>query len=637
MNRSEVSQESSRSSDPPEPDAATPPPAPAPPAHSSAERPAFFTFLGAEAVALVFYMSISRPMWFYLDEWDFLANRTGGNLDDLFRAHNEHWVTLPVLVYRAMWSIFGINTYRPYQLLIVLMHLGAALLVRTVMRRVGVRPWTATVVAGAFVFFGSGYQNIVLPFQITLVGSLVFGLVHLLLATHDGPLDRRDWFGLAAGLAGLMCSGVGVSMVVAVGFAVLLARGWRLALLHTVPLAAVYLLWYRWIGHVGYNGYRARPGQVVSFVRSLVAASFRAMGHGGVARTRARRVARGRPARRVEAAAVRDVPPAGRDAARPARRRASRCSRITGLGRAGIHSFQEKSRYLHLVAAMTFPAARRRRRRDHAAMAVAVAHRRGARGVRRVDPRQPQHDRRLHAPADRQGPGAVQADDAVDPARAHREGGAALGQARPVPRALRDRRLAPRRRCVGQDPATPPAHAGRRVDEPVAALVPADLRTAEAAHDVRRDQPHRSAFDLQPGQRIVVLAPSGSLRITPTDVPLLGTYPFPLITTVGNNLTTVRPVNFRIMNKSAPYGRDLRADPHHPRARRPRARRDPTLRRATRRAAPSRRAGRRAAPGASGAPSASRRGPSRTVWCAPARTSRRGGAVRRSSRSRTVK
>ena len=52
-------------------------------------------------------------------------------------------------------------------------------------------------------------------------------------------------------------------------------------------------------------------------------------------------------------------------------------------------------------------------------------------------------------------------------------------------------------------------------------------------------------FNLAAGQRIVVLAPSGSLRITPTDVPVLGTYPFPIITTVGNNLIAVRPVTFR--------------------------------------------------------------------------------------------
>ena len=57
------------------------------------------------------------------------------------------------------------------------------------------RPWLATVAAVVFVFFGAGAENILVAFQITFVGSLVFGLTQLLLADHDGPLDRRDWLG----------------------------------------------------------------------------------------------------------------------------------------------------------------------------------------------------------------------------------------------------------------------------------------------------------------------------------------------------------------------------------------------------------------------------------------------------------
>jgi hypothetical protein len=312
-------------------------------------------FFLAEFVAFVFYLAISGKMWFYLDEWDFLSSRTVFNVGDLFRAHNEHWVTIPILVYRGMWWVVGLRSYRPYQLIIVLMHLGAAYLVRVIMRRVGVRPWTATIVACMLVFFGAGYQNIILPFQMTLVGSLIFGFVHLLLATHDGPLDRRDVWGLAAGLCGLMCSGIGVSMVIAVGAAVLLARGWRLALLHTVPLAAAYVVWYASIGHVGYNGYRAGPGQILGFLRTFIAAGFSAMGHnrglgfvlgllliGGL-------LVAWRPLDRAEFR---------RRAAMPLGLLVGAVALlgITGLGRAGTSSFLEKSRYLHLFIAMTLPA-----------------------------------------------------------------------------------------------------------------------------------------------------------------------------------------------------------------------------------------------------------------------------------------
>ena len=40
-----------------------------------------------------------------------------------------------------------------------------------------------------FALFGAGWENILLPFQITFMGSFAFGLVYLLLlADHDGPV-----------------------------------------------------------------------------------------------------------------------------------------------------------------------------------------------------------------------------------------------------------------------------------------------------------------------------------------------------------------------------------------------------------------------------------------------------------------
>ena len=318
---------------------------------------ALLFFVLGEVGALVFYMYVSRPMWFFLDEWDFLANRTAFNLHDLFLPHNEHLVALPVLVYRGLWWLFGLRTYRPYQLVIVLLHLALCLLVRTVMRRVGVRPWTATLVASILVFFGSGYQNIVLPFQITLVGSVVFGLVHLLLAGHEGPWDRRDSLGLAAGLGALLCSGVGVSMVIAVGVAVLISRGWRPALLHTLPLAAIYGVWFVAIGHEGYTRATKHggPADIARFVRVTVADTFDAIGHfRGVGVVLGALIVVGlvlawRP---LPAAELRSR------AAAPFGLLIGAFSLlcITGFGRAGQSSITENSRYLHLVAAMLLPA-----------------------------------------------------------------------------------------------------------------------------------------------------------------------------------------------------------------------------------------------------------------------------------------
>ena len=326
---------------------------------------AFSVFLFGEIIALVFYMYISRPMWFFLDEWDFLANRTAFNVHDLFAPHNEHWVTLPVIVYRALWFVFGLNTYRPYQFLIILLHLTLALLLRTIMRRCRVRPWTATLVAGVLVFFGSGYQDIILPFQITLVGSVLFGLVDLMLVARGRGWGRRDYLGLAAGLAALMCSGVGVAMVIAVGVAVLICRGWRAALLHTVPLGAIYMVWFATIGHRGYTGDHGGPGDVARFVRMIVTSTFGALGRYGVLgwligivlvvglvfwwRDLAGNASTGNAstgnARRTQSAV-----PIGLLVG------AFSLLCITGYGRAGLATFTEKSRYLYLLVALALPA-----------------------------------------------------------------------------------------------------------------------------------------------------------------------------------------------------------------------------------------------------------------------------------------
>jgi hypothetical protein len=210
---------------------------------ATSARLAFVAFVAAIGVALPLWLVLGRDQWFTFDEWDFLAGRSATELGDLLRPHGGHWSTLPILVYRALWARVGLRAYWPYQLVVVLMHLTVAVLLRVIMRRGGVSPWIATIAAALFAFFGAGYTNIIDGFQIGLVGSLVFGLTHLLLADHDGPLDRRDAMGLGAGFAGLLCSGVAVPMTIVVGITMLLRRGWRIALLHTAPLGVVYSLW----------------------------------------------------------------------------------------------------------------------------------------------------------------------------------------------------------------------------------------------------------------------------------------------------------------------------------------------------------------------------------------------------------
>lgn len=225
-------------------------------ANSGNDRLAFRTFLVLAFVAFCLFAWLGRYTWFALDEWYLLARSPRGGLRYYLGSYNQHWVTLPLLLYRLLWRLVGLNSYRPYQACILMLHVTVAFLLRAIMRRVGVRPWTATLVASILLFFGSGSRNILVAFQITLVGSIVFGLVHLLLSDRVGALGRFDVIGLVAGLMGLMCSGVGVSMVFAVGVAAYIRRGWRVAAFHTIPLGIVYFMWRRQVQGWGYRTLR---------------------------------------------------------------------------------------------------------------------------------------------------------------------------------------------------------------------------------------------------------------------------------------------------------------------------------------------------------------------------------------------
>lgn len=241
-------------------------------------RAALVAFVVAEVVGAVVYVVNARKMWFFGvfgDEWDFLAGRRL-TLHDLLLRHGDHLVALPALAFRILYSVVGLRSYLPYQLLAIAMHLAAAGLLRVVMRRAGVNPWIATAAAALFVLFGSGSQDILIAFQITFTGALVLGLVQLLLADHDGPLARRDVMGLLAGLGALLCSDVAIPMIATVGIAALLRGRWKAAALHTLPLAAVYLSWSSRYGRTAHLSFGL--DQLTTSVRTSISATFDALG-----------------------------------------------------------------------------------------------------------------------------------------------------------------------------------------------------------------------------------------------------------------------------------------------------------------------------------------------------------------------
>jgi hypothetical protein len=317
-------------------------------------RAAVWVFVAVEAAALVYYLALSRREWFFGDEWEFLSGR-GLGVHDLLSPHYTHWTALPIVIYRLMYWVVGLRSYLPYVALSVGLHLTAAALLRLVMRRAGVAPWIATAGAAAFVCFGPGAQDILWAFQIAFSGALVFGLVDLLLTDHLGSIDRRDWLGLAAGGLALVCSGVAVTMVIVVGIAAVLRRGWRVALFHTAPLGGLYVVW--WAGYArGSRSFRGSSRQVIDWTATGVGSVFGALGRVPGVGWLLGVVLLGGLAKLVRASGwrtlcVQHASPVALLLGVPV------FFLIAGLDRSGLGvAFARSSRYLHIGAALVLPA-----------------------------------------------------------------------------------------------------------------------------------------------------------------------------------------------------------------------------------------------------------------------------------------
>jgi hypothetical protein len=239
---------------------------------------AFWVFVAAQAVIFVALIWNFHGRWFIADEWEFLAGRSAGNLNSLFRPYNVHWSTLPILYYRLLWQLVGIRSYLPYLASILVLHITIGALLRVVMIRATVLPWIATLSALVFSLYGAGNADISYAFDIGFDGSIVFGLLFLLSVDHAGPARRSDLLGVAAGLAALMCSGIGVTMVVVVAVCVWIRQGLGRALLLTLPLAGAYVIWFAAIGHTAYSSHAGLSG-TARFAVLGVAFTFSSLGH----------------------------------------------------------------------------------------------------------------------------------------------------------------------------------------------------------------------------------------------------------------------------------------------------------------------------------------------------------------------
>jgi hypothetical protein len=220
--------------------------------------------------SLAFWSWTDRALWFFGDEWDFLVRRglsfPPGSPRSIWYPHNEHWSTLPILLWRALYSIFHLNSYWPYLAPLLLAGTVVAHLSWRLALRAGADPWVATFAAGLLAFLGAGASDMTSAFQVTFVGSVLFGLLSMLLLDPATPpkgrtdFRARDAIASLSLLGALMCSTVGDAMVAGTALLLFARRPWRRALAVLALPVLSYAIWFAFLGRPSISAPRAHFG-----------------------------------------------------------------------------------------------------------------------------------------------------------------------------------------------------------------------------------------------------------------------------------------------------------------------------------------------------------------------------------------
>lgn len=230
-------------------------------------------------LAFAFWAYLDRNLWFFGDEWDFLTRRgLHGATFSIWAPHNEHWSVLPILLWRAVFSVAHLSTYWPYLVPLLLVHVAVVHLVWRRCLLEGADIWVANGLALLFALFGTGAEDLAWAFQIGFVGSIALGLLALDLADSSAraaskapPASRgreaalrplldgwlsdkpalRDCLVALLALAAMMCSDIGVAVTVALAFVMLARHGWRHALGALALPVLAYAIWFGLAGRSG--------------------------------------------------------------------------------------------------------------------------------------------------------------------------------------------------------------------------------------------------------------------------------------------------------------------------------------------------------------------------------------------------
>ncbi|WP_156351605.1 hypothetical protein [Agreia sp. Leaf210] len=204
-------------------------------------RAADFAHYASLAIAAVLLFRLGLTQSFFFDDWAILAPSLDANIN---LPHVGHWSLTPALVFQAIRDLWGLDSYTPFFLCVLIVHLALAHLIWRIMKRASVAPWLASAFVVPVLFMGSGSENILWAFQFGFIGAVVLALVVVLVVTGR----TITWpLGLLAGAAALWAvtfSGTALPLLFAAGLASLYRQRFMRTALVFGPAVVVYGAWF---------------------------------------------------------------------------------------------------------------------------------------------------------------------------------------------------------------------------------------------------------------------------------------------------------------------------------------------------------------------------------------------------------
>ncbi len=192
-------------------------------------------------LAIFRFALVSNNRTFQYDEWNFVLNRWQFNPDTFLQPHNSHFSIFPATIYWILLQIAGLNHYGVYQLAGYFAHIFVA----SVLAILGAKKLgkiAALALGVSILFLGAGVENILWPFQIGAMLSLVGYLMAIYFLDSSSP--KRNFLVLLALLLSIGSAGFGIAAIVAITIEMVIAKqllkSWWLPVVPTV----VWLTWY---------------------------------------------------------------------------------------------------------------------------------------------------------------------------------------------------------------------------------------------------------------------------------------------------------------------------------------------------------------------------------------------------------